>query len=50
MNKAIFLHVIFLSLNEVSVVFNISSAHSNTYLPNRCFLQEQILSFEYSRF
>ena len=52
MNKAIFLHVIFLSLNEVSVVFNISSAHSNTYYQIDVFYMNKfyhsnILDFRY---
>ena len=40
--------VTFLSLSEVSVVFNISASHANTYLPNRYFLHEQILISKYS--
>ena len=37
----------FLSLSEVSVVFNIPASHANTYLPNRHFLHEQILISKY---
>ena len=38
----LFLHKLFLSLSEVSVVFNISSSYSNTNL------QEQLLRSKYS--
>ena len=44
----IFLHVYSFSTSEVSVLFNISSSHSNTYLPINRFLHEQFLVSKYS--
>ena len=41
--KQLFLHVTFLSSIEVSVLFKISSSHSNTSLPIRYFLDEKFL-------
>ena len=40
MNEAITLGRAIFSLSKVSVVFNISSSHSNTNLPTRRFSQE----------
>ena len=42
-----FSHFTFLSSNTVSVVFNISSAHSNTNLLIGCFSHEQCLNSNY---
>ena len=45
MNKAIiFSYVTFLSLSEVSNVFNISSSHGNINLPIRRFSHELLIS------
>ena len=39
--QLLFAYATFLSLTKVSVVFNISSSHSNINLPTRRFLKEQ---------
>ena len=48
MNEAITLAQAIFSLSKVSVVFNISSSHSDTNLPTRRFSQEQFLVSKYS--
>ena len=48
MNKAINFFNVYLSLSKVTVVFDLSSSHSNTNLPIRRFLQEQFLISKYS--
>ena len=47
MNEDFFSHVIFLSLSEVSVAFNISSSYANAILPKRRFSHEQLLISKY---
>ena len=45
--QSLFPHTTFLSLSKVSVVFNVSSSHSNTNLTIRRFSQEQFLISKY---
>ena len=40
----------FLSSSEVSVVFNISSWHSDTHVPIKCFSQEQFWISKFHQF
>ena len=42
--RQIFLYVAFLSTSDILVVFNISSSHGSTNLPNQCFIAWTVLS------
>ena len=48
LRQLLFAHATFLSLSKISVVFNISSSHSNTNLPIRRFQQEKSSVSNYS--
>ena len=44
--QLLFVDTTFLSLSNVSIVFNISYAHSDTNLPNRCFFAKADFSIQ----